>query len=79
MTDINLNDCDVYAVGLIYSSVCVPKSWTKEQIEYAVNALNPTGIESEWKISSDPTFYTGGPNPKQCENDSERIHYLMEC
>lgn len=77
--NLNLEDCNIYSNGLVYCSVCVPKDWTHKQIERAVNALNSTGIESEWKISSDPTFYTGGPNPKQCEQDSERIHYLMEC
>lgn len=30
--------------------VCVPKTYTKEQIEEFANRANPTGIQSKWYI-----------------------------
>ena len=76
---IDLADCVVYADGIVYCSVCVPKTWTREQVVKAVNAVNPTGITSKWTISSDTRFHTGGPNPKPCEQEEGKIHYLMRC
>lgn len=69
----------VYSYGLIHCSVCVPKGLTKQQIEDAVNSTHPTGISSRWEVSNDATFKTGQSNPCICEQDSERLHYLMVC
>lgn len=68
----------VYANGLCYCSVCTDLT-DREEIELQVNAKNPTGVSSPWRISDDPTFKTGEPNPHLCENDNTCRHFLMEC
>lgn len=70
----------VYSSGLVACSVCAPIDLPIAQVEQTVNLINPTGIESQWRASSDPTFAQGGEQPGACEQMPEsRIHYLMEC
>jgi hypothetical protein len=68
-----------YRSGWVCCSVCVPKDWPIEEIERQVNAESPTGLDHGWKVSDDPTFSSGQPNPCPCENDQSRLHYLMNC
>ena len=74
-----MTDITIYSKGPVSCSVCVPTSSTRQEIEDAVNAENPTGIDRKWHISSDATFKTGEKNPHQCEKDAHRIHYLLNC
>ena len=71
---------DIYAQGLVYSSVCAPSDWTKEQVENAVNGRSPTGIPSPWKVSKDTHFATGEENGhhRTCNGKRTR-HWLMSC
>lgn len=69
----------VYSVGLCALSVCAPKGMTKKRLKAAVNAGHPTGIRHQWEFSKDKTFRTGQSNPCPCEDDPERLHYLMNC
>lgn len=80
MPTIETSACVVYANGLCSCSICAPKAWTPERIEEEVNTINPTGISSRWKISSDTKFHTGQPMPCPCNDPgAERLHWLMEC
>lgn len=72
-------DIEIYSEGLCALSVCVPNNATREEIERAVNAVHPSGIDSRWKISVDKTFKTGNPNPCDCEHTPTRKHYLLNC
>lgn len=70
----------VYACGLMLCSACAPAGMTPEQVAAAVNQEHPTGISSRWKVSSDPEFASGGPNPGPCDQEPDaRRHWLMEC
>lgn len=69
---------EVYAWGLVSTSVCTDLT-DKEEIEDEVNRVHPTGIDSRWKISDEPTFRTGEPNGKVCEDNPTRHHYLLHC
>jgi hypothetical protein len=68
----------VYTFGLCHCSVCVPKDMPRDEVERGANTAHPTGV-TPWKISDEPTFKAGEPNPCQCEGDSTRQHYLMVC
>lgn len=70
---------EVYAMGLISLSICVPKTWTREEIENFANIKHPTGIESNWVISEDKVFRTGEKIPNQCEDHEKNQHWLMNC
>ena len=74
-----MNTIEIYSKGIITCSVCAPKRLSVKTVERVVNELEPTNISSKWKISKDKTFRTGESNPCVCENDPNRLHYLMEC
>ena len=70
----------IYASGLCHCSVCVPKDMTKEEVAIAVNNKHPTGIQSQWVVSSEDTFIDGTPNGVECICDGEITrHWLMVC
>jgi hypothetical protein len=69
----------LYSEGIIAASICVHKDMTREEIVEQVNIQHPTNISTGWKISDDKTFKQGKPNPCECEQDSDRLHYLLEC
>lgn len=69
----------IYASGLCHTSACAPMTFNGEQVAEAVNAKLPTGLDHGWSISPDETFRTGQPNPCQCEQASDRMHWLLVC
>ena len=73
------NDFEIYAYGPVHMSVCVAKTMSREDIELRANLESPTGISSRWEVSEDAAFRGGEPNPCQCEDDPDRLHYLMVC
>jgi hypothetical protein len=69
----------VYKEGLCAVSVCADKGMTKEEVAEEVNALNSTGIGSQWSVT-DETFATGEPNPCPCNDDPEnKEHWVLHC
>ena len=74
-----MNDITPYAIGLCCASVCAPKTATIAGITDELNAQHPTGMASDWQLSSDATFKTGGPNPGPCNASKDKLHYLFEC
>lgn len=68
----------VYALGLTHASVCT--SLPDEQMLVTVDELCPTGLSHGWKISDDPAFADGKPNPCPCEHYPEtHRHVLLVC
>ncbi len=68
----------IYSLGIVACSVCVPKDMPKEEIEKEVNLQSPTGIRSKWKIAKE-SFKEGQKNGKPCDDDPNRKHYLLNC
>lgn len=66
----------VYSRGLCFMSVCVVKDASAEEIEASVG---PSGTRRGWRMSEEKTFRTGEPNPCQCKDYRDRLHYLLEC
>lgn len=74
-----MSDVHVYATGLCAASVCAPNDMHPDEVARLTNISRPTGIESQWQLSTDKTFKGGEPNPCVCEQDNTRLHYLMVC
>lgn len=72
-------DIDVYAYGICHSSVCVPATMPREEVERLMNSRHPTGIRSCWAISDSPHFSDGLTNPCPCSQEPHRQHWLMVC
>ena len=68
-----------YGVGLCFASVCAPAALSIDEVLEAVNSRWPTGLDHGWTVSPAETFRTGQPNPCPCEQDSSRVHRLLEC
>ncbi len=68
---------DAYNVGIVHASVCT--DLPVDEATARLNAEHPTGIESKWHPSAEPTFLGGQPNPCACEHDATRKHYLFSC
>ena len=70
---------EVYSHGVVHCSICTNID-SISLIENLVNAKNPTGIRSRWKVSKQIAFDSGQPNPCPCDQKPEtHKHYLMEC
>ena len=66
---------EITRCGLACMQVCVPSTWSNEQITEEANRVNPTGIDSQWQI------ITNGPDPErvQCAKHKNKVHVLMQC
>jgi len=69
----------IYSIGMVAMSVCAKKNLTPKFIEKEVNRMSPTGISTDWVMSKDKKFKSGHPNPCQCEEHTNRKHYLLNC
>ena len=69
---------EVYSLGIVCASVCTSIR-DPEAVAETMNLNHPTGIESDWAVSEDPTFKGGAPNPCQCEDHPGRLHWLLNC
>lgn len=79
MTELKGKTVIIYSKGLCHCSVCAPKDLSVEEVVAEVNLIYPTGIFSNWSPSEDKTFATGDPNPCVCQDDPNRLHYLLDC
>ena len=74
----NMPKVVIYSEGVVALSVCAEGTLTKEDVAAEVNRISPTGINSKWSVSSE-SFRSGEPNPRTCENDPTRKHWLLVC
>lgn len=66
--------------GLLGMQVCVPKTWTDEQVEEFANSENPTGIESKWQIRRQGDSALNGCDERvQCEQREPCCHLMLDC
>lgn len=73
-----VNDFELYEPGFCHSSVCTSLSVSDATIR--INAVYPTGISSQWVLSEDTTFASGGSMPGVCHDHPEtHKHYLFTC
>lgn len=70
---------NVYSIGPLSCSVCAEKNLTPDEVAQEVNQVSPAGTTHGWQISEDEKFKGGNPNPCVCEQDDDRLHYLLEC
>lgn len=84
-TKVDLTEDRVFFLGwgLIFRVVCAPKAWNREQIEGYVTREDPPGTSANrWVISEaddDRTDDWKGCNCKDCPDDADRQHWLMNC
>lgn len=63
-------------IGLCHMQICAKKDIPEEEIIEAANRLNPSGTSNGWvNIVKKPENCA----PRPCDDDSNRIHYLLVC
>lgn len=77
--EVRNDDVDVYRVGLLHMSVCVPAGMAVDDILDRVNVSHPTGLGNGWMLDTAETFSGGQPNPCPCEATTGRLHRLLVC
>lgn len=70
---------EIYSNGIIHCSVCAPKTMPIQEVEAEVNRINPSGIQTHWRMSKDTHFSCGETHPCTCGDNSAKQHWLMEC
>lgn len=68
--------------GLLDMQVCVPDSFTDEEVEAFANRANPAGTQQGWKIVKAGSKWLGGypeRNPCACGSRAGCVHILLEC
>lgn len=70
---------------IIYKIVCAPKAWTGDQVSDVASRENPPGTSANrWVVSDlsdsdqeDNPFKSSNPQP--CNDDPDRVHWLLNC
>jgi hypothetical protein len=72
---------EVVRIGLFDMQVCVPKSYTDEQVEeFAKNETLAHGASLNWKIRREGNKYLAGdPERQQCADHTDKCHIRLEC
>jgi hypothetical protein len=69
----------IYSSGIVHCSVCAPADMSVEEVVRAVNLQNPAGTSNGWTLSDAEEFSDGTPMPAPCNEETDRLHYLMVC
>lgn len=66
--------------GICHMQVCAHKDATDEEILAVCNIENPAGTSNGWAqvVKEDHEFF-GKIGPVPCDDDPNRIHYMVAC
>lgn len=71
-------------LGLCGMQVCACKDAKDDEILLICNAENPSGTRNGWaavvrEVQPGSLFHTPDKMPIQCEDDAERLHFIVLC
>lgn len=86
----NPNNCDLtqdrlfyMQTGIIFKTVCAPKSWSCERVADEATRADPPGTSANRWVVANPRECEGGDfnntNNLQCPDDCNRTHWLLNC
>lgn len=59
--------------------VCVPSSWSDEEVLHFANAANPCCTSEGWFIRKEGSHYLGGdPERVPCEERDGMVHIMLD-
>jgi len=71
---------EVIKIGLIGMQVCVPKSWSNEEIIEFAEMKNLCGVCNGWQICKERKgLYKNFPEETQCEEKEGFVHIMLKC
>jgi hypothetical protein len=83
--DIDLKEDRLFHIRetLIHKCVCAPKGWSAERVSDEATRMNAPGTSANrWVVSDPGTMDDDNPfktNPLPCNDDPERVHWLLNC
>lgn len=67
-------------VGICHMQVCAHKDATDDEIVAVANRENPPGVSSgTWSVTRDVSEFWGDMRSVKCEQEPDRIHYMLGC
>lgn len=65
--------------GALDIQVCVPESWTDQQVVAFANGLNPSGTSLGWTIRrSGDDALSGDPERNPCSEKEQYVHIVLD-
>lgn len=76
-----MNQPEVTRHGVLDMQVCVPETFTDEEVVDFANRLNPAGTGGGWQIRKEGSEYLAGdPERKRCEGGRDDcVHIMLDC
>lgn len=68
---------EVTRYTIFVTQVCVPETWTDDQIVDFTNRMNPSGLENGWQIIRE--HRNGDPERNPCSERECFVHVALEC
>lgn len=67
-------------VGICHMQVCAVNDATDEEILAVCNHANPSGTTNGWvDVCKEDDEFWGKVAPVQCNDNPDRIHYIVAC
>ena len=67
-------------LGICYMQVCAVADAPDDEILAVCNRENPSGTTHGWcSVDRSVDGGLGTPGPKQCADDTSRLHFLVAC
>lgn len=65
--------------GILDMQVCIPKTWTDEQVREFAERENSCGTTGGWQIRREGSKYlSGAPERMQCEDAPKNCHIMLD-
>lgn len=71
---------EVTRSGLLSMQVCVPSSFTDEQVEDFANSANPAGTQHGWQMRRNGDEALAGCDERvPCQQRAGCVHVMLDC
>lgn len=73
------NKPEVTREGCLDVQVCVPETWTDQEVKTFADAKYPCGTSLGWFVRKDLKLLNGDPERNPCSDKKGYIHIMMDC
>jgi len=69
---------EVTRTGALDMQVCVPETWTDEEVRRFAEQKNPSGTANGWFIRTDSEMLLGKPSRNPCAERAHFVHITLD-
>lgn len=70
---------EVRREGCLDVQVCVPETWTDQQVKTFADEKYPCGTSLGWCVRKDLKLLNGDPERNPCSDKKGYVHITMDC